>query len=698
MATPTSYSANLVFGGRVDSTLDKAVGQIKSQLQSIQKDTRLFSENISSIGTGILAIGAGFLGLRVGLDALEDLADAGKNLADATNQVHVNLGKMVSLGGQTKAFESQLATFNLELRKTSGYATDIAVAFESGLTGQGFKSVSQIETLTRRFELLAASQNRKLTPEDAQAAAASMGTAVKTGGESGEQALEAMGLSLSWENRLKYRAIQNYPGMQGQAYTAREQFIEGLLQKQAPEGAFGAMGQRPQSAGYLLGQEQTEFAQKLGVGVNDLFAPVQQELTKALKQIEDSGDLEKFDTWAKGAGQRISDFFGKFIEPKLPSALDALVKGLDKFGDGIDRLSRHLDKIENAKNWLQNPNPEHKSFPERMGDFWHWGTGLLGGMNDDAASRIEKQKAKWNFNASVGSQSGHAVSSSSVYDSVPAFASGGIVTRPTIGLIGEKEPEGIFPLSFLGNDTKDLTKANTEATKKSTDALTTLTQKLDDNLSFLQQQNQFGLIQGFQGVGAIGGAGGGARGGSRAGGGSAIGAGRMSDLTGKDGSLAVEEEYDSEGHSSQFGPKGNRLITGWNYLGLHPDTMSKYGLSQGELVRTEEGWAKVQESASRKGTVEFHADYPGQFQNKHSRLHILETKKASDGESDGTSGTSHRPINVTYNITVHSTGHDTNSLVASMKEALRTHSEELGHHVKRALQEDYRNIQRTSYA
>ncbi len=136
----------------MDSSLDKAVQQIQSSLKGIQKDTALFSENIAAVGTGILAIGTAFIGIRSGIDALEDLADAGKDLADTTNRVHVGLSKMISLGGQTKEFEDKLASFNLELRKTSVYATNITESFEGGLIGQGFKSGPQIESLTKRFE------------------------------------------------------------------------------------------------------------------------------------------------------------------------------------------------------------------------------------------------------------------------------------------------------------------------------------------------------------------------------------------------------------------------------------------------------------------------------------------------------------------------------------------------------------------
>jgi hypothetical protein len=53
----------------------------------------------------------------------------------------------------------------------------------------------------------------------------------------------------------------------------------------------------------------------------------------------------------------------------------------------------------------------------------------------------------------------------------------------------------------------------------------------------------------------------------------------------------------------------------------------------GDYVLTEAGWMKIQESASRPGTIEFHADRPGQFQNAHSHLHILGTKSGNGAAS-----------------------------------------------------------------
>jgi tape measure domain-containing protein len=118
----------------------------------------------------------------------------------------------------------------------------------------------------------------------------------------------------------------------------------------------------------------------------------------------------------------------------------------------------------------------------------------------------------------------------------------------------------------------------------------------------------------------------------------------LTNLTDKSGGLAVREEYDWEGHSSQYGPEGNRLKTG-PYVGLNPQEMRKYNVKMGDYVLTEAGWLKIQESASRPGTIEFHADRPGQFQDKFSHLHILGTRPGGSAS-----------INVNYNPTIHHTG------------------------------------------
>jgi hypothetical protein len=99
--------------------------------------------------------------------------------------------------------------------------------------------------------------------------------------------------------------------------------------------------------------------------------------------------------------------------------------------------------------------------------------------------------------------------------------------------------------------------------------------------------------------------------------------------------LATREEYDSEGKSSQYGPhedahgNRNRLVTG-PYVGLHPDDMSKFGLKWGDYVQEKNGEVyRVQESASKDHTIEFHADRPGQFQDANPNFTIVAVRHAT---------------------------------------------------------------------
>ncbi len=168
-----------------------------------------------------------------------------------------------------------------------------------------------------------------------------------------------MGLSLPYADEQRYRAykMSRYAGA---SLRCAEKFIDNLLKQQAPENAFDEFRKRPYNAGPLLGQEQSEIAGRLGTGVNNLSAPIKQGLTKALQNIEQSGELEKFDVWSKDAGQRLSSFFEKIIEPKLPGALE-------KLEDLIDGISGRIDKLSQGKDW----NPETEQDP-------HWKQHPLG--------------------------------------------------------------------------------------------------------------------------------------------------------------------------------------------------------------------------------------------------------------------------------------------------------------------------------
>jgi tape measure domain-containing protein len=152
------------------------------------------------------------------------------------------------------------------------------------------------------------------------------------------------------------------------------------------------------------------------------------------------------------------------------------------------------------------------------------------------------------------------------------------------------------------------------------------------------------------------------------------GAGGMTDLTGPGGSLAVREEYDWEGPSSQYGPKGNRLLTG-PYVGLNPQEMHKYGVRLGDYVHTQAGWLRVQESASRPGTIEFHADRRGQFENRFQRLNIDAVRRA--GESPQAS------INLHYSPTIQHLGDS-----SSLQSILRDHAEHIASMVREVHQQE----------
>src|SRR5258708_20349977 len=180
MPQPTNYSANLTVGGRVDSSLDKAVQQIEKQLGSIHKEAALFSENIAAVGTGILAVGTAFLGLRAGLGVFEDLADAGKDLSDLTNQIKNNLAGFSSLKAPVGDVVSQFEAFNQKLRQTSVYSTQITETFESAFTGKRYNPEVTMR-MTSLLEQNEAGRLEKLTPEQAQGAVGAIDAAIKSG-------------------------------------------------------------------------------------------------------------------------------------------------------------------------------------------------------------------------------------------------------------------------------------------------------------------------------------------------------------------------------------------------------------------------------------------------------------------------------------------------------------------------------------
>jgi hypothetical protein len=770
MPTPTTYSSNLVFGGRIDSSLDKSVKQIENLLRQTNKETVAFQESISSIGTGILAVGTAFLGLRTGLDMFEDLADKGAQLSDLTNKLKNNLAGFSSLKAPISDVVSQFDAFNVTLRQTELYSTKISETFETAFTGKGYNPQITMR-MTKLLEQVEAGRREKLTPEQAEGTVSALDAAIRGGSQ--ESVIELnrqLGLKL---NPGALMGVPNTPGNPNVAYGAREAILEQALKNVANPNAGLEARRDPRMAGYLFGQEQTEIAGKLGLGTNDLFAPVQQEMTKALKTFEDNGELEKFDVWSKDAGQRLSSFFQKMIEPRLPGALqkledliDAIVGKSDKLGNQGPELVNGDKKDEGLLAWHQDPKTEQHIHYDKlwslMGDGWN---AITGSVNKDFQKSLGER-------LHTPASSTGMVSPTSVYDTVPAFASGGIVTRPTIGLIGEKEPEGVFPLSFLGSDTKDLTKANTEATKKATDALTALTQKLDDNLSLLRQQGQFQTLG--QMLGQIPGQvqrSGGGRGGGNSGTSGDSGVptpqdqnlihqglrnhipyipGKGIDSTaigsgGASGPYRLWEAYTWEKYQDKHGPSGAPLQVNQE-VGLSPNLIKQYGLtadrynlSKGkhpdDWVNVEGiGWRPLKEVSAAAGgnAIEFFTDKVGTYSGNRKILGISHghpptgynnanpagmpptvdpTKRVKGSNSlepdlpsktrETPSGDLLPPVTTHYSphvaVTVHGHG-DVNTIETAVKRALAQHGEELGHHIRRTLQDEFRRDQRVNYA
>jgi hypothetical protein len=84
----------------------------------------------------------------------------------------------------------------------------------------------------------------------------------------------------------------------------------------------------------------------------------------------------------------------------------------------------------------------------------------------------------------------------------------------------------------------------------------------------------------------------------------------------------VFEQYPWEGHSSNYGPKGNRLKTG-SGVGVGRNISSSLRLRQGDWIHMPDiGWRQVNEVSSKEDGVEFFAAYRDEYKDKHPRITI----------------------------------------------------------------------------
>ena len=87
-------------------------------------------------------------------------------------------------------------------------------------------------------------------------------------------------------------------------------------------------------------------------------------------------------------------------------------------------------------------------------------------------------------------------------------------------------------------------------------------------------------------------------------------------------SYKVFEQYPWEGHSSNYGPKGNRLNSSYG-VGLGKNISNALLLRHGDWIHMPDiGWRQINEFASKKDSIEFFARYRDEDKGKHPRITI----------------------------------------------------------------------------
>jgi hypothetical protein len=87
-------------------------------------------------------------------------------------------------------------------------------------------------------------------------------------------------------------------------------------------------------------------------------------------------------------------------------------------------------------------------------------------------------------------------------------------------------------------------------------------------------------------------------------------------------SYKVFEQYPWEGHSSNYGPKGNRLSANHG-VGLGKNISHSLQLRHGDWIHMPDiGWRQINELSSQNNGVEFFADYRDEYKSKYPRITI----------------------------------------------------------------------------
>jgi hypothetical protein len=84
----------------------------------------------------------------------------------------------------------------------------------------------------------------------------------------------------------------------------------------------------------------------------------------------------------------------------------------------------------------------------------------------------------------------------------------------------------------------------------------------------------------------------------------------------------VFEQYPWEGHSSCYGPKGNRLQPGHG-VGVGRNISRSLRVRQGDWIHMPDiGWRQINESSSKKDGIEFFATHRDEYKAKHPRITV----------------------------------------------------------------------------
>ena len=87
-------------------------------------------------------------------------------------------------------------------------------------------------------------------------------------------------------------------------------------------------------------------------------------------------------------------------------------------------------------------------------------------------------------------------------------------------------------------------------------------------------------------------------------------------------SYKVFEQYPWEGHSSKYGPKGNRLNSNYG-VGVGRNISRSLRVWHGDWIHMPGiGWRQINEFCSKSNGIEFFASHRDQYKSKHPRVTI----------------------------------------------------------------------------